>query len=192
METKKEEIISQSDSAANAAGQSKEIKCSNNKTRLAIITLILIVVGLFAGYVFGVIGYVKVIGPYFSKLEYQRAMEEYLKPYKEDFVGGNTPEETIDLFIDALKKEDYELAVKYFVVERQEKAKSELDGRDKIKIIEELEFAKNNWHKETGSENTVEFWYNKEGFEISRDIVIEKNMNNKWKIGSINIYYLGF
>jgi len=39
--------------------------------------------------------------------------------YKADTYGGETPEETLRLFIDALEKKDYELASKYFVVEEQ-------------------------------------------------------------------------
>jgi len=34
----------------------------------------------------------------------------------EDTYGGKTPEETLNLFIEALKKEDLELASKYFVL----------------------------------------------------------------------------
>jgi hypothetical protein len=39
--------------------------------------------------------------------------------YKADTYGGETPEETLRFFIDALEKKDYELASKYFVVEEQ-------------------------------------------------------------------------
>lgn len=42
--------------------------------------------------------------------------------YKADTYGGATPEETLKLFIEALEKKDYELASKYFVVERQQSA----------------------------------------------------------------------
>ena len=39
----------------------------------------------------------------------------------QDKIGGKTPEETLQLFIEALEKKDYELASKYFVLEKQEK-----------------------------------------------------------------------
>ncbi|MEM4648274.1 MAG: hypothetical protein QXO12_03140 [Candidatus Pacearchaeota archaeon] len=45
------------------------------------------------------------------------ARENYEKAMKEDVYGGKTPEETLKLFIEALKKEDIELASKYFMLE---------------------------------------------------------------------------
>ena len=36
-----------------------------------------------------------------------------------DKIGGKTPQETLDLFISAVEKGDYELASRYFVIERQ-------------------------------------------------------------------------
>jgi len=45
--------------------------------------------------------------------------EALRRPYKEDTYGGKTPEETWAMFLEALKKEDVELASKYFVVEKQ-------------------------------------------------------------------------
>lgn len=44
-----------------------------------------------------------------------------------DIYGGKTPQETLDLFIAAVEKGDYELASKYFVVERQEEWKENLE-----------------------------------------------------------------
>jgi hypothetical protein len=56
--------------------------------------------------------------------ETQKNYEKYLtwqanyeKAMKEDIYGGKTPEETLQMFIDALKKEDIELASKYFALE---------------------------------------------------------------------------
>ncbi len=43
------------------------------------------------------------------------------KPYREDTYGGKTPEETWEMFLDALKKGDVELASKYVVPEKREK-----------------------------------------------------------------------
>ncbi len=41
--------------------------------------------------------------------------------YKNDTFGGKTPLETYQMFLEALKKEDIELAVKYFPIDLQEK-----------------------------------------------------------------------
>jgi len=46
--------------------------------------------------------------------------------YKKDTYGGATPEETLALFIEALKKGDTELAAKYFVLEKQKEEAGEL------------------------------------------------------------------
>lgn len=43
--------------------------------------------------------------------------ENYKKAMAEDTYGGKTPEETLQMFIKALKKEDVELASKYFILE---------------------------------------------------------------------------
>jgi len=42
------------------------------------------------------------------------------RPYLEDTYGGKTPQETLQLFITAVEKEDFELASKYFILSRQE------------------------------------------------------------------------
>lgn len=56
----------------------------------------------------------------------QNEYEALKKLYEEDTYGGKTPEETLALFIDALKKGDTDLAAKYFVIEEQEKATIDL------------------------------------------------------------------
>ena len=43
--------------------------------------------------------------------------ENYKKAMTEDVYGGKTPEETLKMFIEALKKEDIELASRYFALE---------------------------------------------------------------------------
>lgn len=58
-----------------------------------------------------------------SNREAQKAYDAYLKyinqyetAMKNDTYGGQTPQETLDMFVDALKKGDVELASKYFVL----------------------------------------------------------------------------
>lgn len=50
--------------------------------------------------------------------DYQRAMA--------DTYGGKTPQETLQMYIDAVEKGDFELASKYFIGEKQEEWKKEL------------------------------------------------------------------
>lgn len=52
-----------------------------------------------------------------EQVDYQRAMA--------DTYGGKTPQETLQMYIDAVEKGDFELASKYFIGEEQEK---ELDS----------------------------------------------------------------
>lgn len=40
-----------------------------------------------------------------------------IQMFKNDTYGGKTPEETYNLFVDALKKQDVDLAVKYFILD---------------------------------------------------------------------------
>lgn len=46
-------------------------------------------------------------------------IEKIREKYKNDLDGGKTPEETLDLFIEALKAGDIEKASKYYVLEKQ-------------------------------------------------------------------------
>ena len=56
---------------------------------------------------------------YKDAIEYSKkakAIEQkYTQMLKNDTYGGKTPEETLKLFVDALKKKDYKLAAKYYL-----------------------------------------------------------------------------
>lgn len=66
----------------------------------------------------------------------QKAESAYVKAMTEDTYGGKTPQETLDLFIDALKKGDVDLASKYFLLKEDE-------GFSREKWMKILEKAKN-------------------------------------------------
>jgi hypothetical protein len=51
--------------------------------------------------------------------------------YKKDTYGGKTPQETYQMFLNALKAKDIELASKYFVLEEQDRYKKALQEVDK-------------------------------------------------------------
>ncbi|TSC74851.1 MAG: hypothetical protein G01um101444_142 [Parcubacteria group bacterium Gr01-1014_44] len=94
--------------------------------------------------------------------QYQRQLDALEKPYKTDKIGGQTPEETFDLFISALKKEDVDLASKYFVIKKQDDWKKTLEEyRNKALLsdfIVELEKDKSEWNKrETKDPKIIEF-----------------------------------
>ncbi len=57
-----------------------------------------------------------------------RFQESIEKPFREDTYGGKTQEETWAMFLDALKKEDFALASKYYDVEHQTEVRKWLEG----------------------------------------------------------------
>ncbi|OGN23567.1 MAG: hypothetical protein A2918_00640 [Candidatus Yanofskybacteria bacterium RIFCSPLOWO2_01_FULL_42_49] len=102
--------------------------------------------------------------PGYKSWQLKRAYDKVEEPYYADTYGGKTPEETYDMFIDALKKGDVELASKYFVVEDQEKWNKTLSEYKKVGslggFVSELEEAKEIWKRvESVDENTGMFEY---------------------------------
>ncbi len=65
----------------------------------------------------------------------KREEEKLYQQQLADTYGGTTPQETLRMYIDAVEKGDYELASKYFVIERREKWKEELMGIAQVKKI---------------------------------------------------------
>ena len=61
-----------------------------------------------------------------SKRQYETYMANLDERYKNDNYGSTTPEGTLELFVDALKKEDVDLAAKYFVPEKQKQMEEDL------------------------------------------------------------------
>ena len=51
---------------------------------------------------------------------YEAAERRYVETMTADTYGGKTPQETLDLFVAALKKGDLDLASKYFILETHE------------------------------------------------------------------------
>ena len=54
-----------------------------------------------------------------TEYQAQQMLDELQRQYQEDTYGGDTPEQTLQLFIQALKAGDTDLAAKYFVIEKQ-------------------------------------------------------------------------
>ncbi len=66
--------------------------------------------------------------------------EEIYNKKAADTIGGKTPQETLDLFIAAVEKGDYELASKYFVIEKQEEELKSLQNSKKEDIENAMGF----------------------------------------------------
>lgn len=125
--------------------------------------------------------------PYINNLranwEAQRLQDQWEKPYREDKYGGKTPEETYDLFLDALRKGDTTLASKYFIIEKQDDWYKTLNEYKKegiiSSLIKELENTKKIWHKsEKSNETIVSFTY---------QVLIEKDGMTTFEGQEINI-----
>lgn len=136
-------------------------------------------------------GIVKLVQYYQYRQSPEYQAEQYLKEmeqkYREDTYGGNTPEETLQLFIDALKKGDIELAAKYFVVDKQEEWKNDLEIAKQNNhldlFIQEVQNTKNG--KEIYEGNylyTIPDKNNIAQFTIS---LVKNKLTNKWKIEEI-------
>ena len=84
--------------------------------------------------------------------EFFKEIEKGEKAQRDDTYGGKTPEETMQLFIAALEKEDLDLAAKYFSlaepgvqdpkwIGQLTKAKDDGRLRDSIKLLKRAKFA---------------------------------------------------
>lgn len=136
--------------------------------------------------------------------DYERAMA--------DTYGGKTPQETLQMYIDAVEKGDYELASRYFIGEYQEKELRSFDGATekgienilnvlkKVKLIDsraklaEMYDEENKKHnlsesKEEYINRLYEVWdYDKKAWMDTRvdgyyfSVSFKKYPNNIWKI----------
>lgn len=69
---------------------------------------------------------------------------EIVKMFQEDIYGGKTPEETYNMFVQALKDENVDLAVKYFVLDSERRAKYQ-EEFDDLKQEGKLKEYGDNW-----------------------------------------------
>jgi len=106
--------------------------------------------------------------------DYRRAMA--------DTYGGKTPQETLQMYIAAVEKGDYELASKYFIGEKQEKWRKELiEIKNVDKTDAFLNPIKVALHKEG------EYSMDKKSFSIHEPIAIDFRLypNGIWKLMEI-------
>ncbi len=117
--------------------------------------------------------------------------KRYVQAMTADTYGGKTPQETLDLFIDALKKEDVDLAAKYFMLDDQlsrekwVKALSELKSKGLLDdMAKDIERAKPDADKI--DENDFKFIiYNNEG-NVGGWVDMQFNKYSKvWKIENL-------
>lgn len=122
-----------------------------------------------------------------------KAINTYEEAMRNDAYGGKTPQETLNLFIDALEKEDIELASKYFILRSDGSPDVQwLEGlkrvRDEKKIKEFIEAL-------ISSQPDLEARVSKEyyvfvSYDKNKEIILELDLRfNKysgvWKIGNL-------
>ena len=116
----------------------------------------------------------------------QKSAEKYLKDleqaYKNDTYGGTTPEETLQLFIDALKKGDIDLAVKYFLPDNREEIKLDLiDAKKANKLTEVINRA--SLLRLSKLEDYIAFFIIKDSNNVMQyQVSLGKNKKGIWKI----------
>lgn len=135
---------------------------------------------LAGGIIYG-IGYWK----YQNSPEYraERDLKKLEKKYAEDPYGGDTPEETLRLFIDALRKGDTDLAAKYFILDKQEEWKEDLAILQTKNLIDEMVSDLQNLKLTKKAEEEAFFTLTDENnIAISQLILYKNSKNNRWKI----------
>jgi len=116
-----------------------------------------------------------------------KAAEESIKKWQQedyaeamaDTYGGKTPQETLQMFIDAVEKGDYELASKYFLGDRQERWKEDLNQIINTNKVDNFLIPIKEALKFTGS-----FSADENGYAITTPILVDfkKYPNGIWKI----------
>lgn len=114
--------------------------------------VVTLIVAIVAGFViFGLLRGQEFLASFLVGRETKQIQRELERPYREDKYGGKTPEETFDLFLEALRKGDIELASKYFELEKQEEWKESFEELKKNnafdEMVAEMEFARKNSRK---------------------------------------------
>lgn len=122
--------------------------------------------------------------------QYNAPAAQYYKDleqrYAEDTFGGNTPEETLQLFIAALESGNIDLASKYFVIEKQGEKKEDFSlGKQNGSLNQFLILVKKAKNSEKLLGDRSQFVIINENNEALMSIDLIKIPNGKWKISSL-------
>lgn len=148
-----------------------------NLTKFIGYGLLLVVVG--AGLLYGVQYWKERTSPEYQATEYFKDLE---KQYAEDPYGGSTPEETLQLFIDALKKGDTDLAAKYFLIEDQEQWREDLAVLKEKGLLDEMVNDLEMLKLTTRKDGQVFYTLADENKIVRVEMIIDKGPSGKWKI----------
>ena len=116
----------------------------------------------------------------------QKLLDETEAMLKADHYGGKTPEETLDMFVDALKKRDYKLAAKYYLPWKRKEAEEDMK---KMLHNEELTrnfltaYAKRDFDVKINKVGTSIVFIYSDRAKLPYGISLQKNkVNDIWKI----------
>lgn len=150
------------------------------KIKIAVFILVGVIIILFLGiYTLGWYGDWK-----FNK-DLKALQQESDRPYLEDTYGGKTPKETLELFIVAVEKEDFDLASKYFVISKQEEWREKLIKGNKENLKKWLNLLKN--AQDRGALWEGNFQMEVKGVQGEFSLVVDfiKYPQGNWKIKEI-------
>ncbi len=116
--------------------------------------------------------------PYYQQMKAVKALE---KLYADDTMGGKTPEETLALFLEAVKKEDFDLASQYAIYDGREDLKKWLISIKEKGQMTEFIKAYSQAIKEKGAGTDIQFSVYENKKEVSI-IGLNKNPKGVWKI----------
>jgi len=190
--------MEQNDSLPPEAANQKGKK-PKKKKKLLIITLICVVIIVLFG-VSGTLGVIKeriqrTIDTYKTQKaieQFYQGLDEYYQKFAEDTYGGKTPQETLNMFIEALEKGDIDLAAKYFAMDDNLSRKMWEDGlraqAESGKIQELINIAKQfkPASKQSGVTSTYEFVIIEDNGMVEYSVEMEFNQySGVWKIKSM-------
>jgi hypothetical protein len=106
--------------------------------------------------------------------------------YAKDTYGGDTPEATLQLFIDALKAGNIDLAAKYYIPEKQSEVYGELSkSQEKQTLVKYIDYLQKGDHGVSSSVDEYHILASNENKEIILDIQLALNpLTKKWKIAA--------
>jgi len=114
--------------------------------------------------------------------EYVEQEKQLIQQMKDDPYGGETPEQTLGLFIDALKKGDTDLAAKYFVIGEQEKWKKYLSKEKSMGNIDQIILEAEKLELSKKDEREAFFTVANKNNVVEVIVILKKGLNAKWKI----------
>lgn len=121
---------------------------------------------------------------------YEKAEKAYIEAMTADTYGGKTPEETLKMFVDALRKEDVELASKYFMLDenlsRDEWEHGLKEIRDKKELSQLIKILENTQPAGSVMEGFFGFEVRDKQNNLITDIDMRFNKYSQiWKIESL-------